>query len=133
MLDRVPNVAVNCLWDTRYDLLRSSDSEDTDVALARKKLARVRREGFSFIQSRGRHCRLHARRDDFDPMSSDADFLVTFMPATRNDLAAFTDFKDALETLLGRPVDLLEREAIEASRNFIRRRRILAEAEAVYG
>jgi len=28
---------------------------------------------------------------------------------------------------------LSRREAIEASRNFIRRRRILAEAEAVYG
>ena len=38
-----------------------------------------------------------------------------------------------LEKLLGRRVDLLEREAIEASRNFIRRRAILKEAETVYG
>ena len=34
---------------------------------------------------------------------------------------------------LGRPVDLVEREAIEASRNYIRRRAILNEAETVYG
>ncbi len=74
-----------------------------------------------------------ARNCDFDLKRSDADFLVTFTPTARNDLAAFADFKDALETLLGRPVDLVEREAIEASRNLIRRRRILAEAEAVYG
>ncbi len=64
---------------------------------------------------------------------SDADFLVTFKPAARNDLAAFTDLKEALERLLGRPVDLIEREAVEASRNFIRRRAILKEAETVYG
>lgn len=73
------------------------------------------------------------RSADFDLTRSDADFLVTFLAETRNDLAAFADFKDALEALLGRPVDLVEREAVEASRNFIRRRRILAEAEAVYG
>lgn len=74
-----------------------------------------------------------ARGSDFEPMRSDADFLVTFTPAVRDDLAVFADFKDALEGLLGRSVDLVEREAIEASRNYIRRRRILAEAEAVYG
>lgn len=74
-----------------------------------------------------------ARGSDFEPARSDADFLVTFAPAVRDDLAAFEDFKEALEGLLGRPVDLVEREAVEASRNYIRRRRILAEAEAVYG
>ena len=73
------------------------------------------------------------RGADFDRDRSDADFLVTFSPSARNDLAAFADFKDALERLLGRPVDLVEREAIEASRNFIRRRAILNEAETVYG
>ena len=74
-----------------------------------------------------------ARGADFDPIRSDADFLVTFTPKARDNLAAFADFKEALEALLGRPVDLVEREAIEASRNYIRRRRILAEAEPVYG
>jgi len=73
------------------------------------------------------------RAANFDPARSDVDFLVTFAPHARNDFASFLDLKEALEALLGRPVDLIERKAIEASRNFIRRRRILEEAEAVYG
>ena len=73
------------------------------------------------------------RPADFDPARSDVDFLVTFTPHSRDNLAAFVDLKEALEALLGRPVDLVEREAVEASRNFIRRRRILEEAEAIYG
>lgn len=74
-----------------------------------------------------------ARGEAFDPTRSDVDFLVTFSPAARDDLGAFADFKEALERLFGRRVDLVEREAVEASRNFIRRRRILAEAETVHG
>ena len=74
-----------------------------------------------------------ARGTGFDPKRSDADFLVTFEPGARNDLTTFTDLKDALEGLLGRPVDLVERETVEASRNFIRRRAILKQAETVYG
>jgi uncharacterized protein len=73
-----------------------------------------------------------ARGADFDSIGSDADFLVTFTPEARYDFAGFADFKDTLEALLGRPVDLVDREAVEASRNYIRRRRILAEAEPVY-
>jgi predicted nucleotidyltransferase len=74
-----------------------------------------------------------ARGEDFDRAASDADFLVTFTPSARDDFAGFSDFKAALEALLHRPVDLVERPAIEASRNYIRRRRILAEAEPIYG
>ena len=74
-----------------------------------------------------------ARGAGFDPKRSDADFLVTFAPAARSDLTAFADLKDALEALLQRPVDLVERETVEASRNFIRRRAILNEAETIYG
>jgi predicted nucleotidyltransferase len=74
-----------------------------------------------------------ARGFDFRPDRSDADFLVTFAPELRNDLTAFAEFRDALQALLGRPVDLLEREAVEASRNFIRRRQILAQAEPLHG
>jgi len=73
------------------------------------------------------------REGDFDAARSDADFLVTFSDTARDDLTAYLDFKDALESLLGRPVDLIEREAVEASRNYIRRRRVLAEAEPLYG
>jgi hypothetical protein len=38
-----------------------------------------------------------------------------------------------LEDLLGRPVDLVERKALEESRNYLRRRAILAGAKPVYG
>lgn len=73
------------------------------------------------------------RGADFDLAGSDVDFLVTCDDANRNIFGALLDFQEALERSLGRPVDALEREAVEASRNYIRRRRILAEAESVYG
>lgn len=74
-----------------------------------------------------------AARGDFDPARSDTDFLVTFQPAVRNDIGVLDDLKESLEELLGRPVDLVERETIETSRNFIRRRAILREARTLYG
>jgi uncharacterized protein len=73
-----------------------------------------------------------ARGTDFDPGRSDADFLVSFS-LVASDLSQFIDFKEALEALLGRRVDLVDREAVERSRNYIRRRSILAEAEPIYG
>ena len=101
-----------------------------DIAERRSKVAELcRRYGVIRLEVFGSA----ARGADFDPGRSDADFLVTFAPAARNDLAAFADFKEELEGLLGRRVDLVDREAVEASRNYIRRRRILAEAEAIYG
>lgn len=72
-----------------------------------------------------------ARGEDFDPTRSDIDFLVEFA-AEQDNLARFVDFKEALEALLDRPVDLVDREAIEASRNYIRKRHILTGAEPVY-
>ena len=72
-----------------------------------------------------------AARGDFDPARSDLDFLVEFA-AEENDLADFLDFKEALEALLARRVDLVDRKAIEMSRNYIRKRHILTGAEPVY-
>jgi uncharacterized protein len=75
-----------------------------------------------------------ARSTDFDPDRSDADFLVDFKPnSSLPPLQQYFGFAEELERLLGRPIDLVERATIEASRNYIRRRRILAEAEPVYG
>jgi uncharacterized protein len=74
-----------------------------------------------------------ARGADFDPNASDADFLVAFdRDSGHPPLAQFLGFAEALENVLGRPVDLVEREALEASDNDIRRRSILADAETVY-
>ncbi|MBV9234952.1 MAG: nucleotidyltransferase domain-containing protein [Xanthobacteraceae bacterium] len=101
-----------------------------DIAEKRDALAALcRRYGVTRLEVFGSV----ARGAGFDPNRSDADFLVTFNPVARNDLAAFADLKEALQNLLGRSVDLVEREAVEASRNFIRRRAILSEAETVYG
>ena len=75
-----------------------------------------------------------ARGSDFDPKRSDFDFLVEFEQHTDlPPLQQFFGFAEALERLLGRPVDLVERKAVESSRNYIRRRAILRHAETVYG
>lgn len=71
-----------------------------------------------------------ARGGDFDPDHSDADFLVEFdlesAPATLN---WYFDFRDALRHALGRPVDLVETQAI---RNPYLRAAINQSCELVY-
>lgn len=55
-----------------------------------------------------------ARGTDFDPELSDVDFLVEFEPnADARTFDNYLDFKEALEALLGRPVDLVMLSAIE--------------------
>ncbi len=73
-----------------------------------------------------------ARGVDFDPASSDADFLVEFGPDADPGLKGYLEMKEALEDVLGREVDLIERKTLEKSRNYIRRRNILGQAESVY-
>ena len=53
-----------------------------------------------------------ARADDFNPASSDADFLVEFAPDSQPGLRAFFGAKADLEKLLGRGVDLVEPSAV---------------------
>jgi uncharacterized protein len=74
-----------------------------------------------------------ARGTDFDPARSDVDLLVEFETSAGKGLATYFDLKEALEKVLGRPVDLVERGAVESSRNYIRRRSILKQAEPIYG
>jgi predicted nucleotidyltransferase len=68
-------------------------------------------------------CRLHhvrslslfgsATRDDFDPGRSDLDFLVDFEPLPTGGYAeAFFGLLESLESLFGRPVDLVVGSAI---------------------
>jgi predicted nucleotidyltransferase len=73
-----------------------------------------------------------ARGEDFDPARSDADFLVEFAPDADPGAKDFLEMKEALKSVLGREVDLVERKAIEKSRNYVRRRHILGQAETVY-
>lgn len=73
-----------------------------------------------------------AARDDFDPESSDLDFLVEFEPMPPVDHAeSFFGLLEDLQRLFGRPVDLLEREPIENPylwQSIERSRKVLYEA-----
>lgn len=63
---------------------------------------------------------------------SDVDLLVTFEPEADWSLLDHVQMEEELRVLLGRPVDLVSRRAIERSDNWIRRQAILETAEVVY-
>ena len=74
-----------------------------------------------------------ARGVDFNPTRSDVDFLVEFAPEVELTLGHLLDMEEELGRLLGRSVDLVQRTAIMESRNYLRRKLILGDAELVYG
>lgn len=69
-------------------------------------------------------------RDDFRP-DSDVDVMVTFAPDAQWGFE-FVDMKQELEKLFDRKVDLLTRNSIEQSENWIRREEILGTAKLIY-
>ncbi len=69
-----------------------------------------------------------AIRDDFGP-ESDVDILVSFRDDAPWSLWDFTTMRDELSALVGRPVDLVEREGL---RNPFRRHRILKTRKVIY-
>lgn len=70
-------------------------------------------------------------RDDFRE-DSDLDLLVSFRTGTPPRLEAWLEMQDELEELFGRSVDLLRREVVEKSSNWIRRRNILGNLHVLY-
>lgn len=70
-------------------------------------------------------------REDFGP-DSDIDILVTFAPEAEWGLLDHVQMELELADLLGRPVDLLSRRAVERSQNPLRRREILESAQVVF-
>lgn len=62
---------------------------------------------------------------------SDLDFLYTFANDARWGLA-FVDAWDELESIVGRPVDLVSRTSIERSANPFRKQAILSSTELIY-
>ncbi len=70
-------------------------------------------------------------RPDFGP-KSDVDVLVMFAPDASVGLFALVEMQQELEALLGRPVDLVERIAVERGENYIRRKHILSHMEVIY-
>ncbi len=70
-------------------------------------------------------------RDDFRAQS-DIDLLVEFHPGEKRSLFDLVRMGEELEEILGRPVDLVERSALERSRNYLRRKSILESAQPLY-
>jgi len=70
-------------------------------------------------------------RDDFRS-DSDVDVLVTFAPDSHWTLFDLVDMEDELTKIMGRKVDIVERHAVEHSRNYIRRKAILGTALVIY-
>lgn len=70
-------------------------------------------------------------RDDFGP-DSDVDVLVDFDRGIDLGLLEIVSIENDLSVILGRKVDLADREEVERSDNYIRRRHILSTAETVY-
>ncbi len=71
-----------------------------------------------------------ARAFDFQPGRSDVDFLVEFEKSGIED--TFLTLKETFEHILKCQVDLVDRRALERSRNYIRRAHILADLETVF-
>ncbi|KFI35767.1 hypothetical protein HY02_00650 [Peptococcaceae bacterium SCADC1_2_3] len=70
-------------------------------------------------------------RNDFRP-DSDVDVLVEFLPEAKLGLFDLVRMQEELKDILGREVDLVEKTAIEQSRNYLRRKAILSSAEMIY-
>jgi uncharacterized protein len=72
-------------------------------------------------------------RDDFRP-ESDIDFLVVFDDDDLGPwMAKLLNMEEELRVLLGREVDLVPKESIVTSENWIRRNHILSTAQVIYG
>ncbi len=72
-----------------------------------------------------------ALREDFRP-DSDVDVLVRFSPEARWGLFDLMHMEEELKAIFGREVDLVERSAVEHSRNYVRRKAILSNLEPIY-
>jgi len=70
-------------------------------------------------------------RDDFGP-NSDVDVMVEFEQGQEPDLMGLVTIENELSEILRRKVDFVERQAVERSENYIRRRHMLQSVEAIY-
>jgi len=97
------------------------------VSIPRKKIAdfcqRWKVVEFSLFVS--------ALREDFHS-DSDIDVLVTFASDTRVSLFDLVDMEDELKDVFGREVDLVEKDSILKSENYIRRKNILENTKVIY-
>jgi predicted nucleotidyltransferase len=70
-------------------------------------------------------------RDDFRP-DSDIDVMVQFHPDAHPTFSTLDQMEAELKTLCDRDVDLVTRQGIESSRNYLRRHEILSSAQVIY-
>ena len=70
-------------------------------------------------------------REDFRP-NSDIDVMVQFHPNAHPTFLTLEQMEEELKTIFRRDVDLITRQGIESSRNYLRRHDILSSAQVIY-
>ncbi len=70
-------------------------------------------------------------RDNFRP-DSDIDVMVQFHPEAHLTFSSLDQMEAELKTIFHRDIDLITRQGIETSRNYLRRQAILSSAQVVY-
>lgn len=70
-------------------------------------------------------------RDDFRP-DSDLDMMVQFHPEAHPTFSTLDQMEAELKTIFRRDIDLITRQGIETSRNYLRRHEILSSAQVIY-
>ena len=70
-------------------------------------------------------------RDDFRP-DSDIDVMVEFHPEAHPTFSTLDQMEAELRTIFDRDIDLITRQGIATSRNYLRRHEILSSAQVIY-
>lgn len=70
-------------------------------------------------------------RDDFR-LDSDIDIMVKFDINAHPTFVSLEEMETELKTIFNREVDLITRQGIENSRNYLRRKEILSSAQVIY-
>lgn len=70
-------------------------------------------------------------RDDFRP-DSDIDVMVQFHPEAHPTFSSLDQMEAQLMAIFHRDVDLITRQGVETSRNYLRRQEILSSAQVIY-
>ncbi len=70
-------------------------------------------------------------REDFRP-DSDIDVMVEFHPEAHPTFSTLDQMEAELKSIFHRDVDLITRQGIATSRNYLRRNQILSSAQVIY-
>jgi uncharacterized protein len=70
-------------------------------------------------------------RDDFRP-DSDIDIMVQFHPEAHPTFTTLDQMEAELRTIFHKDIDLITRQGIQSSRNYLRRQEILSSAQVIY-